>query len=60
MTIQEINNMTRDQLIDFLIENWTDFVRKLPTGREKEFFNLHPDFHTVENMRAVALSLVNQ
>ena len=56
----KILKMDRDQLIDFLIEHWTDFIRQLPRGREKEFFNLHPDFHTAENMRGVALSLIEK
>lgn len=60
MTKEKILQMSRDELVDFLVENWTDFVCQLPTGREKEFFNLHPDFHTVENMRLVALSLIDQ
>ena len=57
---EKILQMSREELVDFLVENWADFVRKLPTGREKEFFNLHPDLHTVENMRAVALELIGQ
>lgn len=60
MSKEEVLKMSRDVLIDFLVENWTDFVRKLPTGREKEFFHSNPDFHTVKNMRAVAIEFIGQ
>lgn len=47
----------RDELIDFIIENDTYIIPKLPTGREKEFFNAS-DFHTTEILREYALSLI--
>ena len=56
---EEILKMSRDELIDFLVEKWTEISIELPKGREKEFFNQHPDLHTIENMRAVALSLAD-
>jgi hypothetical protein len=56
---EKILRMNRDQLIDFLIDNWTEFIRTLPTGREKEFFNLHPDLYTKEKLRSIALDLID-
>ncbi len=56
---EKILKMTREELVNFLVENWTELVCQLPTGREKEFFNSNPDFHTVENMQGVALSLID-
>lgn len=53
----EILKMDRDELIDFLIKNDTYIIPKLPSGREKEFFNNNPDFHTTEILQEYALSL---
>lgn len=55
----EILKMDRDELIDFLIEKDTRIVPNLPTGREKEFFNNNPDFHTTDILREYALTLAD-
>jgi hypothetical protein len=52
-----ILKMGRDELIEFLINSDTCIIPKLPKGREKEFFNNNPDFHTTEILREYALSL---
>jgi len=49
MIKEEILKTTKDELINFLIENDTYIIPKLPTGREKEFFNAN-DFHTTERL----------
>jgi len=54
----KILKMDRDQLIDFLIEHWTDFVKNLPTGREREFWKSEK-YHPTEKLRGVALSLID-
>jgi hypothetical protein len=54
-----ILKMNRDELIDFLIKNDTYIIPKLPTGREKEFFNNNPDFHTTDILREYALTLAD-
>ena len=51
----EILNMTKDQLIDYLVENWTELVNEMPKGKERIFFQNHE----VDDMRAMALSLAN-
>ncbi len=55
----KILKMGRDELIDFLIEKDTRIIPGLPTGREKEFFNNNPGFHTTDRLREHALSLID-
>jgi hypothetical protein len=55
----EILKMDRDELIDFLIKNDTYLIPKLPTGREKEFFNNNPNFHTTDILRKYSLTLTD-
>lgn len=35
------SNMTKDQLIDFLVGNWTELVKELPKVKERTFFQNH-------------------
>ena len=53
---KKISNMTKDQLIDFLVGNWTELVKEPPKGKERTFFQNH----SVEDMRAMALSIDNK
>ena len=58
---ERILQMSREELVDFLAENWTEMTRKLPEDKRKVFFNNHaaePDY--TEYMRAVALELADQ
>lgn len=55
----EILKMDRDELIDFLFKSDTYLIPKLPSGREKEFFNNNPGFHTTDKLREYALTLVD-
>ncbi len=55
----EILKMSRDQLIDFLIENWTDFVKNLKPGKERDFWKSEK-YHPTEMLRGVAISLIEE
>ncbi len=51
---EQILNMSKDELVDFLVRNWHEMTRLLPENRKKEFFNSHP----VEPLREIALSII--
>lgn len=55
----EILAMSREELIDFLVDNWS-LAKELPAGKERDYFLTRPDFHTMENMQGVALALIGQ
>ena len=59
MSKEEILKMSRDELIDFLVNNWK-LAKELPPARAHEYFKSRPDFHTMENMQGVALELIGQ
>lgn len=59
ITKDDILSMSRDELIDFLVENWS-LSKQLPAGKEREYFLSRPGFHTMENMQGVALELICQ
>lgn len=52
---EQILQMSKDELVNFLVENWHEMTRLLPEKRKKEFFNSHP----VEPLREIALSLID-
>jgi hypothetical protein len=52
---EQILQMSKDELVNFLVENWHEMTRLLPENRKKEFFNSHP----VEPLREIALSLID-
>ena len=52
---EQILKMSKDEIVDFLVENWNEMTRLLPENRKKEFFNSHP----VEPLREIALSLID-
>jgi hypothetical protein len=56
---QKIINMTRDELIDFLMENWKLLVLHLPTKIGRQFF-ADEKYHTVEKLRSAALQVFHQ
>lgn len=42
MKKSEIVYFTREQLIDFLLENWIELVRQLPDKKERAYFERQP------------------
>ena len=45
--------MSKEELINFLVENWTELVKHLLKEKEHLFFRNH----SIEDMRAMALSI---
>jgi len=56
----KILKMSRNELIDYLVENWTD-VRRIynfaPYNKNLRLVFSDIEFHTIENMREQALIL---
>ena len=56
-TRELVLKMDRDEIMDFLIQCQSHFAIELPSGREKEIWNNHSDFHTTDKLRGLALEL---
>lgn len=55
ITKDEIIQMSKDEIVDFLVNNWHEMTRMLPENRKKEFFNSHPE----KPLKEIALSLID-
>ena len=57
----KILEMDREEIIDFLSDNWTDLVHQLPTGKVKDYLNRKEsdgNFRdNIEDLRNKALKL---
>jgi len=56
---EDILNMSREQIVDFLLENW-EHTKILPDARAKDYMMTRTDLHTMEKMQSVAFELIGQ
>lgn len=55
MTKSEIENLTRAEVIEYLIENQISFVSHMLPETARAYINSDPDWHTTERLKAVAI-----